>query len=72
MATVRISEIKQIPVFQVSWSTHYGQSGFTSGTTSRAEADASAQAERKAGRNAMVICARCGENDSDFCKDLAI
>ena len=61
-------------MFKVFWSTPkvFGpvKSGFTLAFVTKAEAVACAEAERKAGRNAKVVCATCGEDDPGFCSSL--
>jgi hypothetical protein len=57
-------------MFQVRWSVWGSEglirSGLSLAYASKAEAIASAEAERKAGRGAKVVCATCGEGDPDL------
>ena len=52
--------------YQIRWIRPNGESGLSVGTRSLAEAEASAAAERRAGRLATVICWRCGDTE-DWC-----
>jgi hypothetical protein len=56
-------------MLRIFWSTPW-KSGFSLAYVTKAEAYASAEAERRAGRKATVVCATCGESDPDFCSDL--
>ena len=56
-------------MFKVRWWTPH-RGGFSVAFQTKAEADASAIAVRKAGRNARVECAVCGEDDPDYCQVL--
>ena len=52
--------------YQVRWIRPHGESGLSTGYRSLTEAEASATAERRAGRQATVICWRCGDTE-DWC-----
>ena len=52
--------------YQIRWIRPNGESGLSVGTRSLAEAEASAAAERRAGRQATVICWRRGDTE-DWC-----
>ena len=52
--------------YQVQWARPNGESGRSVGTRSLTEAEATATAERRAGRQATVICSRCGDTE-DWC-----
>ena len=62
-------------MFQVRWSVWGSEGLIRSGLSlpyaSKAEAVASAEAERKAGRVASVLCGVCG-SDEDWCSALRL
>ena len=62
-------------MFKVFWSSRaeFGgplKSGYSLAFATKAEAVACEKAQWKAGRNAKVVCAACGEDDPDFCSSL--